>query len=155
MRIAFVLLVLGALAAPASAQVGPDAAARDALRWDGHERAADWISTGLVAVSLALPCVDNRTWRCVGNEGVQLGVGIAASELVKRTVHRTRPNRHDDKSFFSAHTMLACVGTIRSATWALCPAVGYLRVAADWHWSTDTMVGAGAGALLTTITWGR
>lgn len=150
-----VLLLAATLAAPASAQVGPDAALRDALRWEGHERVADWISTGLVAGALVVPCLHDRNWHCVANEGIQIGIGLVASAIVKRTVHRDRPNHHDRKSFYSAHTMLASVGTVRSKAFALCPAVGYLRVAADWHWSTDTMVGAGAGALLPTITWGR
>lgn len=148
------LLVLAVLlASPAAAQVGPDSALRDAVRLEqpGHRKAADVVSTILVGVSLARPCLQDRTWRCAGNEAVQVGIAIGSAEIVKRLVHRERPGHQDNLSFFSEHTELACLGTVRSKTWALCPAVGYLRMASDWHWSTDVATGAAVGALLTTV----
>lgn len=155
-RVRLALLLLLLLPTAAAAQVGPDAAVRDALAWaPDHQHAADVVSTVLVGVALASPCLFDRTWRCVGTEGLRVGVGLSVAEVVKRATHRTRPNSHDDKSFFSGHTMLACVATVHTKAWALCPAVGYLRIAADYHWSTDVATGAMAGALLTTITWGK
>ncbi len=149
------VLLLVACLWPASglAQTPIDTGTRDALRWSEGRTAADWIGTGLVAGALVVPCVRDRTWRCVGNEAVQVGIGVGVAELSKLLVHRTRPDASDRKSFFSEHTTLACAVTIRTKAWAVCPAVGYLRIAADKHWLTDVGTGAVAGALLAQVTW--
>lgn len=152
------LLCLGLASSPALAQgVGPDHAIRDALKLesDGHRQAADWASTGLVVAGLALPCLVDRTWDCVKNEALQVGIAEAGVELTKLFIHRQRPDMSDFKSFFSGHTTLACVATIRTKMFAFCPAVGYLRIAADKHWSTDTITGATVAALVTTVKWGK
>lgn len=155
------LLLVLLLAVPASAQVGPDQDARTALHWTGHEKLVDVTSTVLVGVSLFVPCFDNRelsateTVTCLRKQAVRVGIGVLATELTKRLAHRLRPDGSDSLSFFSEHTELACLSTIRTKWFAVCPAVGVMRVMADKHWSTDTMVGAAAGALLTTVSWGK
>lgn len=149
------VLALCLVAAPVFAQVGPDQWARDHLRLKDHRQAVDKASTILVGAALALPCLFDRTWRCVANEGLQVGAVLVSTQIAKVAVDRARPNGYDEHSFWSMHTALACVAVIRTKAWAVCPAVGYMRVASDWHWATDTMVGAGAGAVMTTIRWGK
>lgn len=153
------LLLVLLCAVPASAQVGPDQAIRDTLHWTGHDKLVDVTSTVLVGVSLFVPCFENRdlsatdTVTCLRQQAVRVGIGVLAAELTKRLVSRQRPDGSDAKSFYSEHTELACLSTIRTRWFAVCPAVGVMRVMADKHWSTDTMVGAAAGAVLTTVSW--
>jgi membrane-associated phospholipid phosphatase len=145
------------LATPAAAQVGPDTPIRNAVRLESPtaRTAADWLSTGLVIASLVLPCaVLNRSWRCATNQALQVGTGIVTAEVTKHVVHRTRPNGHDNKSWFSEHTMLACLGDLQSTVFAICPAVGLLRLEADQHYSTD-VAGGFAAAVLIHTTVGR
>lgn len=153
------LLIAGLLSAGvATAQVGPDTATRDTLRLDtpGARKAADIVSTILVVTSLALPCLRTRTWRCAANEGLQVGTGVASAEVLKRVVHRTRPDGSDNKSWFSEHTLLACLGDLNSHVWAICPAVGLLRIEADKHYATDVGTGvAVAVGIHTTVHWGK
>jgi len=147
-----ILMVL--LSGAAYAQPSIDKSVRNSLAWDkDNQRKADIISTVLVATSLAVPCTvkdmraDSR-WTCLENEGIRVGISIAAAELVKHFVHRTRPNGSDNKSFYSEHTTIACAATLHTKAWEFCPAVGYLRVAANKHWVSDVGTGAAAGALL-------
>lgn len=140
------LLLLNARAV--SAQEG-----RDALAWPpGARRTADVVSTAGVVAGLALPCLLDRTWTCAKQEAGRVGLALVVAELTKHFVHRTRPDGSDDKSFFSEHTALTCAATLRTKVWALCPAVGYLRVAAERHWVSDVGVGAGVGALVS-VAW--
>lgn len=150
MKLALALLLI---AAPAAAQVGPDGPVRDALSWDDHRNVADIVSTILVAVAVARPCLEERTFACVKLEALRVGLAVAGAELTKLAVSRERPNGYDDKSFYSEHTELACVTSWRRGRWMFCPGVAYLRIAADWHWSTDTMVGAAAGGALAQVHW--
>ena len=140
------LLTLACVLAPAiiSAQpVGPDAALRDGLAWKPeHQAIADKLSTGLVVGALVGPCLFDRSWRCVVHEGVRVGLAVGVAELAKHAITRERPNGRDRKSFFSEHTAVACAAVATSRLWAICPSVAYLRVAADWHWSTDVLVGS-------------
>ncbi len=157
------LVLLPSLAsAPLLAQVGPDTAVRDALRLEdaGHRHAADVVSTVLVGVALAMPCLIDRTWGCVKQEGLQVGVSLAAGELVTRLLPRTRPDGRDNRSWFSKHSMLACVATLsmpaKSNAILLCPAVMILRVEADEHYATDTLGGLAAAAVVSaTVRWGH
>lgn len=167
-RVLVLIGFVGATAQTIGAQDvnGFDAGARDALRWNQGRHAADWISTGLTATALILPCLRDRTWRCVGNEGLQIWLGVMSAELFKRLTQRPRPNGHDTLSWWSEHTMLACLATIPVGvrtdanlprlSWTLCPAVGYLRIAADQHWASDVLTGAGVGAgIAARVGWGR
>lgn len=140
--LAVCVLLIGCV--PAAAQgVGPDEAIRDGLAWSPrYQGIADKVSTGLVVGALVAPCLFERSWRCVGNEGIRVGLAVGVAELVKHTVHRDRPNGRDNKSFFSEHTAVTCAAVAGSRLWAVCPSVAYLRVAADWHWTSDVLVGS-------------
>jgi primosomal replication protein N len=150
------LIALIGLAAPAAAQGPIDTAARDALRWSDHRQVADVASTVLVAVAVAYPCLQDRTWACAGHEAARVGLAVGLAEATKHFVHRTRPNGVDQKSFFSEHTAIACAAVLHTHAWALCPAVAYGRIASDWHWTSDTLTGAGVAAgvtALVTVVW--
>ncbi len=156
-RLMLVVALLSAV--PVQAQVGPDAFLREHLRLESEaaRHRMDVASTVLVVAAQTLPCLTTKESKkaCWANQGVQDGVVVLTSEIVKRLSHRARPNGKDDQSFWSEHTALACVATVRTPWFALCPAVGYARVAADWHWGTDTLAGAGfgAGVALTLHPW--
>lgn len=117
---------------------------RDALRWEHGRKAADVVSTVGVGAALALDCWGHYTGDCLKREALKVGVALGAAELAKRLVKRERPNGYDHKSFYSMHTELACLSSVV----VLCPAVGYLRIASDWHWASDVGAGAAAGLLL-------
>ncbi len=151
------LLLVGCLwPGQAMAQMGPDEAARERLRWAHPDPRLEWLSAGLVAAALAAACVQDRTWRCVANEGLQVGAGLVTAEVGKRLVKRPRPPGATATGFSwpSEHTLLGCVAIIRTKFFALCPAIGYTRLGLDDHWLTDVLSGGGAAALLTTIRWG-
>jgi membrane-associated phospholipid phosphatase len=104
-------------------------------------------------------------------------VASLAQHLFKLTVARERPyafhatpgslpyTTEDDVSFWSGHTSLTfslavAAGSVASLRgYALAPeiwatgltlafATGYLRIAADKHWTTDVMTGAAVGSIL-------
>jgi membrane-associated phospholipid phosphatase len=153
-----VMLVLLAAATPCAAQQ-LDRSTRDALRWNTADRrvVADVVSTELVVVAIAAPCLSPETNRpaCWRTQGLRVGLAAAAAEVAKRVAPRTRPNARDRKSFFSQHTAITCAASVGSRWWPLCPAVGYLRLASDWHWLTDVLVGAAAGLVTVSIRWGQ
>jgi len=147
-----VVLLLALAAARASAQPRIDVATRDALRWsDPH--AADVLSNWMVVAAVATPCLRDRHRSCVEREALRVVAAAALAEAAKVLVQRERPDGSGDVSFYSMHTSIACAAVLSSRTWALCPAVGYLRIAADKHWLTDVAAGAGAGALMLRITF--
>jgi|SRR5579859_368694 len=138
------LLIL-TLAAPVSAETNP-------LAWKSNQQVADWLSTGGVAASIGLDTLHNwndpHRGEALKCEAFRLGMTVGIAELTKAFVHRTRPDGSDNKSFFSEHTALAAA----SATgWKLgigfTIGVGYGRMAANKHYGTDVLVGAGVGAL--------
>jgi hypothetical protein len=154
------LLLIGASARLEAQAFGPDTAVRDALRLPSANgrHVADVVSTGLVIVSIAMPCLLlDRHWRCVGNQALQLGTGIATAELVKHVVHRERPNGRDRKSWLSEHSTIACVNDGLSRVWTICPAVMLLRIEADEHWASDTGGGLALAMLIhkTLPQWGQ
>lgn len=113
--------------------------------------------------------------RQLGEDSLAIGeavlLSIDANELVKSAAGRIRPSAwaagqlqgtSSNRSFYSGHTALAfslasAAGTVstirgyRSAPWVwaigmtLASGVGYLRVAADAHWTTDVLAGAAIG----------
>lgn len=164
------LAVFCLTAAPAAAQ-SLDQRASGAMRWQGHEVAADRLSTGLVAGSLAwltfetwrYPCM--ATYRSTGvtlfrcdrrhafiREAIAIGVTVGIAEATKRIVHRTRPDGSDDRSFFSEHTALASIQLGRFP-YSRMPvvftvSVGAGRMAASKHFASDVAAGAAAGWLV-------
>lgn len=150
MRAVLALMFVALMASAASAQPRLDTGARDALKWD-HTHAADVLSTVAVAGALVAPCAIDRHWDCVKQEGARVGTALLAAMITKYVLPRKRPDGSDDQSFFSQHTALACAAVTGTKMWALCPSVGYLRVAADKHWVTDVLTGGVVGSLMWTI----
>jgi membrane-associated phospholipid phosphatase len=80
---------------------------------------------------------------------------LAATEVLKLTVHETRPNGRDDKSFPSGHTSVSFAAAqymqMRGGWEYGVPAyiaatlVGYSRVRADEHYWKDVVAGAALG----------
>lgn len=145
-----------AAAAVGAMAIAADDAAHASLTWPvSHRRRADWLSSGVVAGAIALPCLEARTRACVRASAVRIGITVGIAESAKYFIPRERPDRSDRKSFFSEHTALACVGGLASKRealgTALCAAAAYLRVAAEKHWLTDVAVGAGVGLAVSRV----
>ncbi len=144
MRFMFVFVML-LVAAPLHAQEPTPA-------WPVQDRhVADVLSTLSVASQVGLSTWD--AWRApdrgraLMREGMRVGLTIGASEIVKRIVHRERPDGSDALSFWSEHTALAAA----SSGWNVSVALpldfltGYGRMAADKHHPSDVIVGALVG----------
>lgn len=112
---------------------------------------ADWTSTGLVGVNMAMEIKENHDeWKCLVAKNV-LGIGIA--EITKLLVHKERPDKSDFKSFFSEHSELAMI----NSTWnpkigiSIAFSTGAGRMIAKKHDIIDVSVGLGVGFGLTKI----
>lgn len=153
MRLALVLVAL-AWAGPLQAQ--PTALDPSlALPTASARHAADVVSTVEVGVALGLDAwsscvrvVDHRRGCLL--LGARVGVVLGVTTAVKHLVQRTRPDGSDDQSFYSMHTALPAStlgGPRLVVTVPLTIGTGALRIAADKHYLTDTLVGAAVGAL--------
>jgi membrane-associated phospholipid phosphatase len=86
-----------------------------------------------------------------------IGVSTATTLGLKYTVKRERPDGSDDRSFPSAHTMLAFQGAAfihrrygfnyAAAAYLGAVFVGYSRIEADKHYLSDVLAGAAIGTL--------
>jgi membrane-associated phospholipid phosphatase len=152
-----VVLLASLLPAPCQAQ----AVAGDALvsPWPQQRQAANILSDVTVAADLALDTW--ASWRAPDRrqaftkQAIRDGAILGVSELTKRLVHRTRPDGSDQLSFYSEHTAFAAsaIGGPRLAfVLPLTLSTGYLRIAADKHYLTDTIVGALVGGLVGHVT---
>lgn len=133
---------------------GPAAAQDNGLAWplsDRHTAAvvSDWLVAGQLgaAVVSGLRSADRK--QALSCLSYRVGVTVGVAELVKRTVHRTRPDESDRMSFYSEHTALATVasGWRFQVSVPIAIGAGYLRVAANKHFPSDVAVGALAGYL--------
>lgn len=119
----------------------------------GPRRAADWVSTSIVAAQLGAEVVaDLRAedrGRALLKSGLRVGGTVALSELAKRLFHRERPDGSDNLSFWSEHTAVSAAtsGLSIQVSVPLGTGVGYLRMAANRHHPTDVIVGALVGTL--------
>jgi hypothetical protein len=162
------LLTLALLLMPATAYAQPkvDTKAANVLAWpEDKQWLAERIGDGLAIGSLVLPCLVNAAERsnpdCWKDQSIRTGAVLIITETTKRIAQRERPDGSDSKSFYSMHTALACVSSLnrleKKQRWigaALCASVGYLRIAADKHWTTDVLVGGGLG-VAAAFSWGR
>lgn len=137
--------------------VQPARAEDQPLAWDRGRPVADWISTGLVGANIA-----GSTWHAwraerrghaLGCLALTNGLTLTVNEVVKRLVHRERPDGSDNKSFYSMHTALASVnaGWRVNVSIPIAIGAGYGRAAADKHFLSDIAVGAAAGGLTARI----
>lgn len=150
-RIVVALIMLLVLSAPAVAETQP-------LAWAvKHRPIAQRTSDILVGAQLVADTVHSlrseRRGRALGCQALRMGIAFGASELVKRATDRERPDRSDRLSFYSGHTATAfSAGGWR---WQISAPIaigsGYLRMAANRHYISDVLVGAGAGYLTSRI----
>lgn len=118
------------------------------LAWHNNQRAADVISYLTVSASLGIDLYNSLNHsekkRALIRMGIKDGSIIGISELVKKIVHRTRPDESDNKSFYSEHTALSfsCSGKCLYFGFS----TAYLRTAANKHYLTDVLVGGLVGA---------
>lgn len=140
------ILLLLLLAAPAAAEDNP-------LKWSAHRPVADWLSTGLVGVNIAGDAIaalraDDKQHAVLGLACRDL-VAVVSSEIVKRLVHRLRPDGSDRKSFWSEHAAVAAAhgGWSVGIGYTIAIGVADLRGAADVHHPSDVAVGFGVGVL--------
>lgn len=139
-----------ALFAAVPAHAGPRA-------YDGDwATASDIAAGGLVAWSVGVPLID-------GDEkgALQAGLSIAAaqgvSQLLKLTVHETRPDGSDDRSFASAHSAMAFAAATSILkrrgpeegipAMAVAGFTGLARVEAGKHYWHDVAAGAAIGGV--------
>lgn len=111
------------------------------------QKAADWISTGLVGANLTADVIHDVRHHCVKNLILRNGLTIGAAELTKRFVHEDRPDHSDNKSFFSEHSALAMAnyGWNYSIGFSIAVGAGAGRIAAQKHHPADVLVGLAAG----------
>ncbi len=116
---------------------------------------AEWSSDITVAASLAADTW--YSWKSPNRraafmcQGIRDGVIIGVTEIVKRLIHRTRPNGTDQLSFWSEHTALTASATGGYGIGFVLPitlgtAAG--RIAGADHWASDTMIGGTFGAMV-------
>ncbi len=150
----YVLLFTLLFSPQALAENAADEWVRDNAKWENTKLAgkvSDYTVVFLAASSLAV----QDSWKQAGAvAGMHVGAALL-NQGVKHSVARCRPDGSDCVSFYSGHTSLAfasagaiclsentemCVGAL-----VLAGGVGYLRIAANKHWGTDVLVGAGVG----------
>jgi len=148
------LLLFLVLMSPSALANSFDEDARRLLKWEDTRtpgKISDYGVATLIVTSIATP----KTWEQRGGVALAHVVGAATNFVVKKTVGRLRPDGSEHVSFYSGHTSEAflsagaicihsnteiCVASLLAAS-----GVGYLRIAADKHWATDVIVGAGVG----------
>lgn len=116
---------------------------------------AEWSSDLTVAASLAADTwyswkQPHRTaaFTC---QAIRDGTIVLVTELVKRLVHRERPNGVDALSFFSEHTAFAASATGGYGIGFVLPitlGTASGRIAGGDHWASDTVVGGAFGAVV-------
>jgi len=79
--------------------------------------------------------------------GCEAGLTMGVIEVLKRVIHRTRPDGSDDHSMPSGHTGMAGV----LGGWPLAAPVSVMRQMAWKHYLTDTIVGFGVAFLSTKV----
>ena len=115
------------------------------------QKAWDIASYGTVAANIGLDTIhnvrDSNRKVLLIREGVNIGVTVGLSELIKHFVHEDRPDHSDMKSFWSEHTALAATtgGWNVSVGWSLTIGTGVGRVEANRHHPWDVLVGALVG----------
>lgn len=119
----------------------------------GYRTISDVLAAGLPLVAAGLSLAQDDTaglYQLVKAEATS----IAVSEVLKQTVHETRPNGRDEKSFPSGHAAVAFSAAqfmwmkggmeIGLPAYVAASVVAYSRVRADEHYWRDV----GAGALI-------
>jgi membrane-associated phospholipid phosphatase len=134
--------------------IATPAAAQNAFAWpESKQPIAETASN--IAVYSAIGLDTLHSWRSPDRsnafacQAIRLGVTIGTAELLKRVVHKERPDGSDFKSFPSMHTGVA----MASAGWKwqvgipLAIGTGVFRMGANKHDIVDVLAGAGIGYL--------
>ena len=125
---------------------------------DSMTRSANIVTMGLPAFAAGMSLLNDDTAglvQLVKSEAVTLGI----VEVLKSTIHETRPNGKDDKSFPSGHAAVAFSAAQYLQTkggweygapaYAAASFVAYARVDAREHRWRDVAAGAATGMLTT------
>lgn len=131
-----------------------DLTAAMAVKWDDVETPAtisDYTLGALVVSSIAV----QKDWEHRGAAAAGIASSVAVNQAVKHLVGRMRPDGSENVSFYSGHTSTAFAAASATclkkadalcySSLALAASVGYLRMAANKHWLSDVVVGAGVG----------
>ncbi len=123
----------------------------------GWGSASDLLAVGLPAIAAG------TTWAKKDQQGVKelaltLGTALAATEVLKSTVHEWRPDHSDQKSFPSGHTAIAFAaatymdtrygeefGAWRPALYGAAALTAVARVQANKHHWKDVIAGGALG----------
>lgn len=126
------------------------------------QEAADIISWGTVISNVTVDTIsafrsDDKV-QAFKTEGIRIGIVVGASEILKRIIHETRPDKSDNKSFPSEHSALACVAIDFNSdapklsvqiSGAITTMIG--RIKAQKHFWWDTLAGCGIGLAVSQI----
>lgn len=120
----------------------------------GWETASSVTRDALVVAAFGVPVVQGD-WTGAKQAAFSTGAALAISQALKETIHETRPDGSDAKSFPSGHTAVsfAAAATLQKRYgWQVgLPAhlaaafVGLARVESDKHFVHDVLAGAAIG----------
>jgi membrane-associated phospholipid phosphatase len=130
-------------------------AGQEPIPWalDSHRQAVSRLTDAAVWAQIGAETITN--WRAdnrrhaLGCQALRAGVGFGATELLKRVVHRDRPDHSDRKSMPSMHAM---AGALHSGwSWQIAVPIDGLiwwgRPASLKHYGSDVAAGASIGFL--------
>jgi hypothetical protein len=106
-----------------------------------------------VTVGLAIAEDTYESWKssdrkkAFTQQSLRTSIDVGLVEIVKLVVHRQRPDKSDNKSFFSEHTELAAMGYNLKFAIPLGISTGYFRIAANKHYLTDVLAGLAVGVI--------
>ncbi len=130
---------------------------------DDLTKAADIISYGTVATQIAIDTVHSLRSSDkkleIKQQVLRTGLTILSSEIVKRLVHEERPDKSDNKSFWSEHSALGASSLVTDnvSDWEFKVGVTMYfgtpvgRVVAKKHHWWDTVVGLAVGSGINTL----
>lgn len=119
------------------------------------ENAGTLLTLALPTVGLGAALVYEHDGEGAWQLGKSLGTTLVLTEVLKQVVHKERPDKSDNKSFPSGHTSVAfsSAAFIQKRygwkwgvpAWVAASYVGYSRVQADKHFTSDVLAGAALG----------
>lgn len=153
-RFAVLLVILLSFASPLKAQSiftvdFSKESAPLALKSETARKVVDYTTTGILggeAIVLIKAIKDAPdTKHAILCASGRVGVTMGATEILKRVIHRERPDGSDFKSTPSGHTALAAVMTNGKYSFFFPITVALGRQVSKRHYLTDTLFGAGLG----------